>query len=146
MVKEKIVISYWAYPGLLNKPRQISITKLFNCIELIVGVTQEDLKSKDRYRDYVDSRCIFTYFLRTHTKLSLTAIGNHINRDHSTVLHQQRLTKNLLEVDEEFRQKYEHIEYMVLNPYVFNPDGTEDETTVGYNPKKKEKIKTVINK
>ena len=146
MVGEKIVISYWAYPGLHNKPRQISITKLFNCIELIIGVTKDDLKSKGRYRDYVDSRCIFTHFLRKYTKLSLTAIGNHINRNHATVLHQQRMTQNLLEVDEDFKQKYESIEQMMLNPYVFNPDGTEDETTVGYNPKKKEKIKTVINK
>lgn len=149
MVRQKI-INYWVYPGLSNTPNQISIVKLINCIELVMGISEEGLKSKERLRDYIDARHIFMIFLRRHTKLSTTRIGEMLNRDHSTVVYGQKKAFNLLDVDQEFRERYKQVEYMTLNPYIFNPDGTENTNTVGYTNRtrvsKPLTIKSIINK
>lgn len=135
---EQKMISYWSYPGMSNRPNQISINKLFRCIELVMGLSEEELKSKKRFSDYVDARQMFMIFLRKHSKLSTTVIGKHLNRDHSTVVYGQKTGFNLLQTDAQFRERYENIEYMTLNPFIFNPDGSQDESVVGYNPKVRE--------
>ncbi len=139
---EQAKMSYWSYPGLCNRPNIISIEKLFKCVELVTGLNQEDLQGPKRFREYVDARQLFTLFLRKKSDLTTTAIGRLLNRDHSTIVYGQRSALNLLDTDAKFKRMYEKIEYIVLNPYVYNEDGSEDENTVGYT-KKKDKIVTV---
>jgi chromosomal replication initiator protein len=54
------------------------------------------------------------YFIKKHTKLSLSQIGAQIgNRNHSTVLHSCNAVKNLAEVDKRFRADIEEIERLL---------------------------------
>lgn len=51
------------------------------------GVTVEDIKGKRRPRIISDLRHVFCYLARKYTKNSLIVIGNHINRNHASVMH-----------------------------------------------------------
>lgn len=64
------------------------------------------LKSKDRYRELVELRNIYSFLART-MGYSLSNVGESIgNRDHTTIIHNVTCFKNLVETSETFQQKY----------------------------------------
>ncbi len=67
------------------------------------GVTDEELKSKNKQRRIADARQIAMYLIREMTDLSLPRIGEIFNRDHTTVLHGWRTISNSMAEDAEIR-------------------------------------------
>jgi chromosomal replication initiator protein len=71
----------------------------------------ERLESKSRKRIYVIPRQIAMYFLKMFTSLSLEEIGNMFGeRDHSTAIHSINTVKDLIDTDEDYRQKIKELE------------------------------------
>jgi chromosomal replication initiator protein len=67
------------------------------------------LVSPSRKREVVAIRRIFMYVLALRTKLTITAIGEHFNRDHTTVIHNRDRLMELMEGDADLRLDVEFL-------------------------------------
>lgn len=76
---------------------------IFNiCVKF--EISPMELKSKGRARRLVMARCILANYLKTHTVLTLKQIGRILGgRDHTTVLYNLSLYKDLLEFNKDFQ-------------------------------------------
>ncbi len=75
------------------------------------NVTQQNVFSRSRKRDYVIVRQVSMYFAQKYTKMPATRIGQLIgNRDHSTVLHSCNTVEQRLKVDKAFLEELNSIE------------------------------------
>ncbi len=75
------------------------------------GVTQQNVFSRSRKRDYVLVRQISMYFAQKYTKMPASRIGQLIGgRDHSTVIHSCTTIEQRLKVDKGFGAEINSIE------------------------------------
>ena len=75
------------------------------------NVTQQQVFSKCRKRDYVQVRQISMYLAQKYTKMTSARIGQLIgNRDHSTVIHSCTMVEQRLKADASFRDELGSIE------------------------------------
>ena len=76
------------------------------------GVTQQEVMSKSRKRDYVQVRQVSMYLAQKYTKMPASRIGQLIGgRDHSTVLHSCSTIEQRLKVDHSFAEELNSIEH-----------------------------------
>lgn len=76
------------------------------------------VKSKERYRNYVDARNMISDMLYSDKYLNVTksAIGKLLgNRDHTTILHGMKTLRDQLEVNKDYRDKYIKMHLFVYN-------------------------------
>lgn len=120
---EGVLISILA-EATINK-KQLSLDLAKDVVEKLVKSTQQDisidfikktvcdyfniapdqLKSKTRKREIVQSRQVAMYFAKIYTKNSLASIGSQIGgKDHATVLHACKTVNNLMETDKRFKR------------------------------------------
>ncbi|MBP3251164.1 MAG: chromosomal replication initiator protein DnaA [Prevotella sp.] len=75
------------------------------------GVSQQNVFSKSRKRDYVQVRQVSMYLAQKYTKMPASRIGQLIGgRDHSTVLHSCSAVEQRLKVDKAFYEELGSIE------------------------------------
>ena len=75
------------------------------------GVSQQQVFSKSRKRDYVQVRQVSMYLAQKYTKMPASRIGQLIGgRDHSTVLHSCNTVEQRLKVEASFREELQSIE------------------------------------
>lgn len=75
------------------------------------NVTQQNVFSRSRKRDYVIVRQVSMYFAQKYTKMPASRIGQLIgNRDHSTVIHSCSAIEKRLKVDKVFVEELNSIE------------------------------------
>ena len=75
------------------------------------GVTQQNVFSKSRKREFVQVRQISMYLAQKYTKMPASRIGQLIGgRDHSTVLHSCSAVEQRLKVDKAFEEELSSIE------------------------------------
>lgn len=74
------------------------------------------LRSRSRKRDQVDIRSMFCA-IAYRLNFTLSDIGRHIDRDHTTVIHLNRKADNLLDIDERFASIYNSIAYKMSKYY-----------------------------
>jgi chromosomal replication initiator protein len=75
------------------------------------GVSQQNVFSKSRKRDYVQVRQISMYLAQKHTKMPASRIGQLIGgRDHSTVIHSCNTIEKRLKIDKAFVAELSSIE------------------------------------
>jgi len=75
------------------------------------GVTQQNVMSRSRKRDYVIVRQVSMFLAQKHTKMPASRIGQLIgNRDHSTVIHSCSIIENRIKVDKGFADELASIE------------------------------------
>ena len=75
------------------------------------NVTQQNVFSRSRKRDYVIVRQVSMYFAQKYTKMPASRIGQLIgNRDHSTVIHSCSAVEKRLKVDKAFVEELNSIE------------------------------------
>ena len=75
------------------------------------GVTQQNVFSKSRKREFVQVRQISMYLAQKYTKMPASRIGQLIGgRDHSTVLHSCSAVEQRLKVDKAFGEELSSIE------------------------------------
>ena len=75
------------------------------------GVSQQNVFSKSRKRDYVQVRQISMYLAQKHTKMPASRIGKLIaGRDHSTVIHSCEKVVERMKTDASFSDEIQKIE------------------------------------
>ena len=75
------------------------------------GVSQQNVFSKSRKRDFVQVRQISMYLAQKHTKMPASRIGQLIGgRDHSTVIHSCNTVEKRLKIDKAFVAELTSIE------------------------------------
>ena len=75
------------------------------------GVTQQQVVSKSRKREFVQVRQVAMYLAQKHTKMPASRIGLLIgSRDHSTVIHSCATIEKRLKVDKSFAEEMKSIE------------------------------------
>ena len=125
---EGVFVSLLAYSTALNQPFTIDLAKnvLSNSIRInkkqitfdtIVdavcskfSIDTDMLFSKTRKREVADSRQLIMSLAKKYTKLSSTAIGTKLNRNHATVLYACKSIDTRLSVDKDFRMLVKSIE------------------------------------
>lgn len=92
-------------------PRQIRIQDIMSIVTERFAVKLSDLQSRKRSRSIVLPRQVCMYFARQFTPHSLGEIGGFFGgRDHTTVLHANRLVASRRQRDSSFRSRLEEIE------------------------------------
>ena len=75
------------------------------------NVTQQNVFSRSRKREYVLVRQVSMYLAQKYTKMPAARIGQLIgNRDHSTVIHSCSTIEKRLKIDKEFLNEISNIE------------------------------------
>jgi chromosomal replication initiator protein len=92
-----------------NKPLTVD-----DILEKVCGhfnVSQQQVFSRSRKRDYVTVRQVSMYLAQKYTKMPASRIGQLIgNRDHSTVIHSCTAVEQRLKVDKAFMEEINSIE------------------------------------
>lgn len=80
----------------------------------VLDVEIEACKRSTRIATAVMARQMSIYFIRRRTSLSSIVIGKFFgDRDHSTVLYNNKRAEELLEVDKYFKSNIKEIEYIL---------------------------------
>ncbi|MCF8339209.1 MAG: hypothetical protein K9I74_14625 [Bacteroidales bacterium] len=66
-----------------------------NAVLHITGKSFDELRNPTRKREIVEARQMAMYLYKKHTKFSTPVIGGKFGRDHATVLHAQKVMKQL---------------------------------------------------
>lgn len=113
--------SYYSVPGMKGSKLSIRITSkdIITMVCKTYGVEHEDLMKQCRQRELVFSRHLAMYLIRKFTNLSVIKIGKLFNRDHTSVLHAQKMIQNYIDTDsfnkrEEIQQLINRCEYRIL--------------------------------
>ncbi len=91
----------------LNKSILQDASVLFEIVEEVTGVTQEQIKSRIRTRHITDARMIMAESLRRNSKYKLREIGLAVSGlDHSSVLHYRKQVVEFCEQDKVFKKNF----------------------------------------
>jgi len=96
-------INYAGTLGSVKKQDIRNIKNLFERIEIVTGVTSDELKSRSRKRDYSDARKIFFYHCVENLEITTVESGKLLNRDHSTVIHNVNAARQYRKTDAMFK-------------------------------------------
>lgn len=92
-----------------NKP--LTVDDILETVCQHYNVSQQNVFSKSRKRDYVQVRQISMYLAQKYTKMPAARIGLLIgNRDHSTVIHSCNTVEQRLKADKAFSEELARIE------------------------------------
>jgi cobalamin biosynthesis protein CobT len=75
--------------------------------DLVEGYYKLDITENTKKRAYVDARDMYFKLLRENTKMSFEAIGEAVDRDHSSVMYSQRKLSNLMSVEPQVKKNYD---------------------------------------
>jgi chromosomal replication initiator protein len=79
-------------------------------IETVNNEFNTDCREQTRRKKVVFARHAACFFLREYTKMTLEDIANSLgNKDHSTVINSIKVFKNLVETDDDYKNKIENI-------------------------------------
>lgn len=111
------MISYYVFPG-LEKRSQMELTgcKRDRIIEVICSFNKVDFKdivSKSRKREVTKARQLLCHFLYEKTNMNLIKIAEFINRDHSTVIYNKDVVKDLCFSDKAYKEQFLLIEKLI---------------------------------
>ena len=91
--------------------RPLTVDDILEKVCTHYNVTQQNVFSRSRKRDYVTVRQVSMYFAQKYTKMPASRIGQLIgNRDHSTVIHSCSTVEQRLKVDKAFVEELNSIE------------------------------------
>ena len=66
-------------------------------VDYVEDVSKEDIKAKNRKPNIVFLRVVYALLALKYTNETLKSIGNHINRDHATIMHyRDKLSEEVL--------------------------------------------------
>ena len=92
----------------------ISINRIEAVVCQYYNVDYSDLKSKDRAQKNAKARGVLFYFSEKFCNLSLQKIGNHVNRNHSTVIHWLKLISTEKDIYKDLANELREIEIILL--------------------------------
>jgi hypothetical protein len=78
--------------------------------KLLQGIVErefeESLLNKDRRRNSVDSKRVFSVIMRERNH-TCSVVGRFIYKDHSTICHYERTMPDILQTDRDFKKKFD---------------------------------------
>ena len=80
------------------------------------------IDSKTRKREYIEARAIYYKLLRDNSRMSLSAIGKTMNKDHATVLYTINKIDDWVQYDKQLRQDYETLTSRLKHAMMLNPE------------------------
>jgi chromosomal replication initiator protein len=89
--------------------RRYTIDIIATAIKKVTKITHQQIGRKDRHRDVTEARKMYCYFIKQKMNLSLKEIGNSIGRDHTTIIHNIEVFKDLYETDQDFKSKADEV-------------------------------------
>jgi chromosomal replication initiator protein len=89
--------------------RRYTIDIIATAIKKVTKITYQQIGRKDRHRDVTEARKMYCYFIKQKMNLSLKEIGNSIGRDHTTIIHNIEVFKDLYETDQDFKSKADEV-------------------------------------
>lgn len=102
-----------AYAG--HQQRPLRLSEILEIVSKHFGIRLQDLLGRKRTRSVSHPRQVAMYLARKLTPLSLEEIGMHFGgRDHSTVLHAERLIDSDRVTDHELAQTLSHLSSYLL--------------------------------
>lgn len=123
---ELVVISPYVFAGIrpIDLPQSFyrkmnvnvvtyNVAHVIDGIARYVKVSEEDLKSRCRRREYCDARHMYCNILRTKLNYSLINIGRSIGRDHTTVINSVKNHNSLYKSDQKYKALYDRIDRYV---------------------------------
>jgi hypothetical protein len=106
---------------MIHNPKPVDIELLKDTCCKVFEVNIDDLLSSSRKRHIMDARRAFFYILRTeygYSELGISRVTGN-SRDHSTIIHSNVTTADLLDADYIFAAKYKLLyENFTLRQYV----------------------------
>jgi chromosomal replication initiator protein len=122
-MKDKEVINPYVIVGLkrIDWPLSIKVNikkrkykynqeMIIEAVEKYTDIKYSEFVKKTRTRRLSEARKLYCYFMRTRLKWELKEIGETLSgRDHTTVIHNINVYKDLYETDDEFRLKANNI-------------------------------------
>lgn len=111
-------INPYALPGLLNdykmnlQPtmKDYNLDRFIEVISTKTGVSEKNIKSKSREKEFVFARHVFCYLAKKYTGHTLKAIGQYINRDHTSIIHAIQTMNNEMRFNVNVRSQITDIE------------------------------------
>jgi len=95
-------VNYWVAPAVEIKSK--SANEVLNNVCQHFEISLRQLKSKYRQRKLVDARSIVGYVLTKNSDLTLTEIGNLLNRTHCNIVHYNKKVSGFIEVDRDYKE------------------------------------------
>jgi len=86
------------------------IEKFKKIIELETGVNVEIVSRK---RNFVEARAMYYKLLRDVSNMTLQAIGDTVNKDHSTIIHSLNSVDDWMKYDRKLADRYKNILYAI---------------------------------
>lgn len=91
--------------------RPLTLDDIIQIVSKHYGVSESDVLSRSRKREFVTARQVIIYLAQKHTKMPANRIGKLIGgRDHSTVIHSCEQVDNRLKIDKNFANEIASIE------------------------------------
>lgn len=83
-------------------------------VSKVNSVSLEDLRSTSRKRQFVESRAIAASLIKNYfPKMTLVAIAQLFNKDHSTIIYNLSIASDLCLTDRKFRSNYMEIKKQI---------------------------------
>jgi chromosomal replication initiator protein len=79
------------------------------------NVSIREMRGRSRMSNIREARQLAVHFIHKHAKFTLAKSGQRLNRDHSTVVHSNKVVANEIAISKKYREKYEFINGIILN-------------------------------
>ena len=96
----------WSFVGI---PFVVDKATAFNKVCEVFELTPVQLRSRRRFRRNVDAKSALCYILHRKIKLPSTEVAAYLSINHATVLHHCKKAESLIEIDEDFKNKFKQL-------------------------------------
>lgn len=89
--------------------KQSTPERILSAVSGYTGISTAAIMAKGRHRPIVEARHIAMHLMRKSAGMTLVAIGDLFDRDHSTVINSIKVAESLIETDRSFEKMYNGI-------------------------------------
>jgi len=79
----------------------MNLQNLIEIVSIVSGVSEHDIRGRERYRKFIIPRYVFNYVARDILGITYMEIAKYMNNDHSTIIYSVNKVKTLIEVKDE---------------------------------------------
>lgn len=103
-------LNYWTFPAISMQERtkENDINALIKRVCQYYTISEKELKSNRRLREYTEPRQICMYIIHKHYNLSCTRTAQIFNKNHATVLYASNTIEGYMQFDKEYKQRIEY--------------------------------------
>ena len=93
----------------------VNVDLIIHCVSSYFGISRDDLMGRCRKKEISCPRKVAMYLARNHTSLSLPAIGQAFDRDHTTIMSAVQSITNDIKTDRELELNVKMIEQKLFD-------------------------------